>query len=95
MPPARAFWSVTLYGPDGYFVKNPIQRFAIGDRDPLKFNEDGSLDLVIQHDAPGGDKDRNWLPTPEGGFNLTLRIYWPKDEALQGSWIPPAVSLLH
>ena len=95
LPPARAFWSVTLYGPDGYFVKNPIQRFAIGDRDPLKFNEDGSLDLVIQRDAPGGDKDRNWLPTPEGGFNLTLRIYWPKDEALQGRWIPPAVSLLH
>jgi hypothetical protein len=91
-PPVRAFWSVTMYSEDGYFIPNPVNRFAIGDRDPLKFNEDGSLDLYIQRDAPGGVKDSNWLPAPPARFNLNLRMYWPKDEVLSGSWIPPAVT---
>ncbi len=90
-PPVRAFWSLTMYSRDGYFVANPIHRFAIGDRDPLQLNPDGSLDLYVQHDAPGGTKDANWLPAPEGVFNLNLRMYWPKDEVLGGKWIPPAV----
>ncbi len=92
IPPVRAFWSLTMYGDDGYFVQNPIQRFAIGDRDALKFNADGSLDLYIQHDAPGGDQDRNWLPAPQGKFNLILRLYWPSEEVLNGRWTPPAVT---
>lgn len=91
-PPVRAFWSVTMYSEDGYFIPNPINRFAIGDRDPLKFNADGSLDLYIQHEAPGGAKDSNWLPSPAAKFNLSLRMYWPKDEVLGGKWIPPAVT---
>ncbi len=91
LPPVRAFWSVTMYGPDGYFVHNPINRFAIGDRDPLKKNADGSLDLYIQHEAPGADKNSNWLPSPAGDFNLSLRLYWPQDEILKGKWIPPVV----
>jgi len=91
LPPVRAFWSVTMYSPDGYFVHNPVNRFAIGDRDPLKKNADGSLDLYIQHEAPGGDKDSNWLPSPAGDFNLSLRLYWPEEAILKGKWIPPAV----
>ena len=91
-PPVRAFWSLTMYSRDGYFVANPIRRFAIGDRDPLQLNADGSLDLYVQHDAPGGAKDANWLPAPEGVFNLNLRMYWPKDEVLAGKWVPPAVA---
>jgi hypothetical protein len=91
-PPVRAFWSVTMYSEDGYFIPNPVNRFAIGDRDPLKFNDDGSLDLYIQHDAPGGAKDSNWLPAPAAKFSLSLRMYWPKDEILGGKWIPPAVT---
>ena len=91
LPPVRAFWSVTMYSDDGYFVANPIDRFAIGDRDPLKFNADGSLDLYIQHDAPRGGRDANWLPAPEGKFNLTFRLYWPRDEILSGRWTPPPV----
>lgn len=90
-PPVRAFWSVTMYGDDGYFVANSINRFAIGDRDPLRFNADGSLDLLIQHDPPEADKQTNWLPAPEGTFNLNLRMYWPKESVLNGHWIPPAV----
>jgi hypothetical protein len=91
IPPVRAFWSLTMYSEDGYFVANPIHRYAIGDRDQLKFNSDGSLDLFIQHDAPGGDRDANWLPAPEGKFNLSLRLYWPRNEVLNGQWTPPAI----
>jgi hypothetical protein len=91
LPPVRAFWSLTLYDPAGYFFTNPLERYALGDRDSLERNPDGSLDLYIQHDPPGGSKDRNWLPAPEGGFNLTLRIFWPKQEALKGRWNPPPI----
>jgi hypothetical protein len=93
-PPVRAFWSVTMYSNDGYFVENPINRFAIGDRDKLQFNADGSLDLYIQRESPGADKESNWLPSAEGRFNLSLRLYWPGEEILSGKWIPPAVERL-
>jgi hypothetical protein len=91
LPPVEAFWSVTLYDNDGFPVPNPINRHAIGDRDPLKYNEDGSLDLYIQHEAPGKDKESNWLPAPVGAFNLTMRLYAPKASALTGEWSPPPV----
>ena len=91
LPPVRAFWSLTLYGEDGYFTANPIHRFAIGDRDVLKYNPDGSLDLYIQHDAPGADRDGNWLPAPAGPFNLTLRLYWPGEQVVGGRWAPPPI----
>lgn len=93
IPPVRAFWSLTLYDDDGYFTANPIKRFAIGDRDALKFNADGSLDLYIQHDPPGGDKESNWLPAPSGSFNLALRMYWPDDSVIGGQWTPPAIQV--
>jgi hypothetical protein len=91
LPPAKAFWSVTLYDNEGYFAANPIQRFAIGDRDALKFNADGSLDFYIQHDSPGSEKDSNWLPAPAAGFNLALRLYSPEELVLKGVWTPPPV----
>jgi hypothetical protein len=91
LPPALAFWSVTLYDNEGFQVANPSNRFAIGDRDPLTYNADGSLDLHIQPDSPGSDKESNWLPAPAGPFNLTMRLYYPKPAALDGTWAPPAV----
>jgi hypothetical protein len=91
LPPADAFWSVTLYDAEGFPVKNPLNRHAIGDRDPLKYNADGSLDLYLQRESPGKDKEANWLPTPSGEFNLTMRLYAPKLEVLDGRWLPPGV----
>ncbi len=92
LPPAEAFWSLTMYDADGFQVANSINRFAIGDRDKLTFNEDGSLDLYIQHENPGVDKESNWLPSPEKGvLGITLRLYAPKPTALYGKWAPPAV----
>lgn len=92
-PPARAFWSITLYGLDSYLVPNPHHRYAIGDRDPLEYNDDGSLDLYIQADSPGAEKESNWLPTPKGDFKLLMRIYWPEAEVLNGEWVPPPVKM--
>jgi hypothetical protein len=91
LPPVEAFWSITAYDKDGYFIANPINRYAIGDRDPLKFNPDGSLDLYIQSQNPGGDYESNWLPSGDGRFSLTIRLYWPKEAILNGTWRPPAL----
>jgi hypothetical protein len=91
IPPAKAFWSVTLYDKDGFPSRNDLKRNAIGDCDALKFNIDGSLDLYFQHTSPGADKESNWLPAPAGDFNLTMRVYSPKPEVIDGRWAPPAV----
>jgi hypothetical protein len=91
-PPVNAFASITMYDEDGYHIANPINRFAIGDRDDLKFNDDGSLDIYIQPESPGKDRETNWLPSPKSGLlNMTMRLYAPKAEALDGRWSPPPV----
>ena len=92
IPPVNAFWSLTMYDEEGFQVPNKLNRFAIGDRDDLKFNKDGSLDLYIQHKSPGKAKESNWLPAPaKGPLGITLRLYSPKAEALDGRWVPPYV----
>ena len=91
LPPVRAFWSITMYNSKQFFVANPIDRYAIGDRDKLKFNDDGSLTLYIQTRIAGKDRESNWLPAPKDSFNLFMRLYWPKKEIIDGTWKPPAV----
>lgn len=92
LPPVDAFWSLTMYDAEGFQVANPINRFAIGDRDALKFNSDGSLDLYIQRENPGPDKESNWLPAPNSGvLGLTLRLYAPRPQVADGRWNPPAI----
>ena len=92
LPPVRGFWSLTMYDSRQLFTANPINRYAIGDRDALAFNDDGSLDIYIQRSSPGQDKQANWLPAPATGpFSLTLRLYWPTAAVTGGSWAPPPV----
>ena len=91
IPPVHGFWSLTMYNDKMFFVDNPIRRYAIGDRDALWFNQDGSLDIYIQHDSPGKEKEVNWLPAPADGFDMTLRLYWPDMGVLTGAWTPPPV----
>lgn len=91
LPPVNAFWSLSMYDKDSFFVSNPINRFAIGDRDKLQLNKDGSLDIYIQNQTPGKDKESNWLPAPSGPFNVTMRLYWPKEQALDNQWVIPGI----
>jgi hypothetical protein len=92
LPPVRGFWSLTMYDERQLFADNPLNRYAIGDRDELAYGPDGSLELYIQRQSPGIGKESNWLPAPAGGsFTMNLRLYWPSAEVLDGSWSPPAV----
>jgi len=97
LPPVKAFWSITAYGADEFLIDNPMQRFAIGDRDPLVFNADGSLDLWVQATPPSQkEAAANWLPVQMGApFLLNARLYWPEDKALNGQWKMPVVERLN
>lgn len=92
LPPAAAFWSVTLYDTDGFQVANSLNRFAVSSWMPLRPDSDGSLTLYVQNESPGKDREANWLPAPKGPFNLTMRLYAPKSEALTGRWNPPPIT---
>jgi hypothetical protein len=97
MPPVQAFWSITMYDAQSFFVPNSINRYAVSSWMPLQKNADGSLDIHVQAQSPGKDSESNWLPAPAGDFNLTLRMYWPTEKAptiMDGSWQPPAVTRL-
>ncbi len=95
LPPAEAFWSLTLYDAQYFFVDNPLDRYNLSSRSALTPNADGSIDLTIQNASPGAAKEANWLPAPAGRFVLMLRLYWPaeppKPSILDGSWKPPLV----
>lgn len=92
LPPTHATWSVSIYQ-GNFYVRNSLNRYAISPWMPLKYNQDGSLDIFLQAESPGPDKEANWLPTPgkTGQFNLTIRNYWPKEEALNGAYKNPPV----
>jgi hypothetical protein len=93
-PPAEGFWSITMYDSSYFFVANPINRYSISARQALKSNPDGSIDLFIQKDSPGADKESNWLPAPAGKFILMMRLYWPNENdpsILEGTWTIPEV----
>jgi hypothetical protein len=94
LPPAQGFWSLTMYDKDYFFVKNAIDRQSISARQNLKQNADGSVDLYIQNENPGPEKESNWLPAPADKFILMMRLYWPSEKApsiIDGSWKIPAV----
>jgi hypothetical protein len=97
LPPAHGFWSVTMYNAQYFFVDNPINRYSISPRQNLQANPDGSIDLYIQHESPGKDKESNWLPAPPDKFVLMMRMYWPSEETpsiINGTWSPPAAKRL-
>ncbi|MFZ5833307.1 MAG: DUF1254 domain-containing protein [Planctomycetota bacterium] len=97
LPPVNAFWSVTMYDrKTQLLVENPIDRYLINSPmlPSLKKSEDGSITLYLQKESPGGEKESNWLPAPDGPIYVVMRLYWPKKAALQGEWQPPAVELV-
>jgi hypothetical protein len=94
LPPVNGFWSLTMYDENYFFVDNKLNRYNLSQRNKFKTNADGSIELYIQNESPGKDKESNWLPAPKGDFVLMMRLYWPKENApsiLDGSWKLPAV----
>jgi hypothetical protein len=94
MPPVNGFWSLTMYDAAYFFVANPLNRYNLSARNKLRHNADGSVDLYVQHENPGKDKESNWLPAPAEKFVLMLRMYWPREtppSILDGTWTIPGV----
>ena len=92
-PPVEGFWSLTMYNEQQFLVPNPINRYTVSQRNKFRTNADGSVDVYIQNESPGKDKEQNWLPAPKDKFMLVLRMYRPKEKSpsiLNGTWkIPP------
>lgn len=91
LPPAGASWSINMYDAQGYAVPNPAKRYAVGDRAPIVYNPDGSLDIYVQRDRPADIDEPNWLPAADGPLSITMRVYSPDPAVLDGEWAPPAV----
>lgn len=92
LPPVNAFWSLTLYElPSSLLYANALNRYLINSPmlPDLKRDADGAITLYLQHEPPGKDKDANWLPAPSGPFLAAMRLYWPRQEALDGQWKAP------
>jgi Protein of unknown function (DUF1214)/Sulfatase len=85
---ARTILALALYDAEGFQVANALNRFTVSSWMPFLTNADGSLDLYFQNESPGKDKEANWLPAPERAFNLTMRLYSPKLDALTGKMAP-------
>ena len=97
LPPVRAFWSLTMYElPASLLVENPLNRYLINSQmvPQLKRDADGGITLYLQHASPGKDKEPNWLPAPNGPFMAALRLYWPEQAALNGTWQRPPLETL-
>ena len=96
LPPAKGFWSLTMYDKDLFFVPNALNRYNLSQRSKFNTNADGSVDLYLQPESPGKDKEANWLPAPKGKFIPMLRLYWPTDQPpsiLDGTWKPPPLKV--
>jgi hypothetical protein len=96
LPPVNAFWSLTMYDKDNFFVPNQLNRYTLSSRDKFVGNQDGSVDFYLQADSPGKEKQANWLPAPKAKFVPMLRLYWPRDSSpsiIDGTWKPPAVTV--
>jgi hypothetical protein len=92
MPPVNSFWSLTVYQlPASLLYANPLNRYLVNSPmlPSLKRDADGRITIYLQHESPGKDMESNWLPIPAGDFWTTLRLYWPKPEALDGRWKQP------
>lgn len=92
LPPARGFWSLTVYNEHHFFYANERNRYSLGTKNQeLRYNSDGSLTLHVGSQPPGQDDIANWLPAPSGDFSLFMRAYWPEADILDGTWTPPPV----
>lgn len=98
LPPVKGFWSLTMYDANYFFVPNSLNRYTVSQRNNFTKNADGSVDIYIQNQSPGKDKEQNWLPAPKDKFILMMRLYWPNENPpsiLDGSWKIPVVKKIN
>ena len=96
IPPAKGFWSLTVYNPEHFFYPNALNRYALGTKNKtLKYNDDGSLTIYFGNQSPGKEKESNWLPAPAGNFSIWIRAYWPDQAILDGTWKPPVIKVVN
>ena len=91
LPPAGAFWSLTLYDLDqGFFIPNDRKKYSVGENAGMKLNEDGGIEIYIAADKPKGVPEENWLPIPREDLELSpqMRIYVPDLEKMK-TWKAP------
>lgn len=97
LPPVNSFWSITMYDqPASLLVDNPINRYLLNSTMLSQFKKDdnGEITFYLQNESPGKDNESNWLPAPKGPFSMIMRLYWPKEEALNGKWsAPPLIKI--
>jgi hypothetical protein len=93
LPPVKkpGFWSITAYGPDTFLIPNEINRYCINDRSNVTYNQDGSLDILLQAEAPAGEMENNWLPVGTRNFHLIMRLYLPDMDQINGTWKIPEI----
>jgi len=91
-PPVAVFWNMSMYDDKQFFIENDFGRYSIGSTtEGLKTEADGSVNIYVQHQNPGPERQSNWLPAPKGGFNLTMRLYGPGTSILNGRYALPPV----
>ena len=91
MPPAKAFWSVTLYdSKNGFFIPNEQKKYSVGENAGFKLDEDGGIEIHVAAEQPEGVPEENWLPINRGdeALDLVMRIYAPDLERL-ATWEAP------
>jgi hypothetical protein len=94
LPPAQAFWSLTMYdGKSQFLVANPLKRYLVNSTmlKSFKYGSAGSLTFYVQKSSPGVAKESNWLPAPDGPFYAVLRLYMPAPEVVNRTWKKPAM----
>jgi hypothetical protein len=94
LPPAKFFWSCTLYTlPDRFLYDNPLNRYSVGDRTRgIEYDNNGGLTIYVGHESPGSNKESNWLPAPAGKYSFVVRVYGPSEAARAGKWKLPAMA---
>ena len=96
LPPAKAFWSVTLYDmQNGFFIPNDRKKYSVGDNAGMKLNADGGIEIYIAAEKPEGVPEENWLPInrEDKDLSVNLRIYVPDEEAMK-TWEAPVAKTI-
>ncbi len=91
LPPATLWGLVAYKAPFMELTGNLANKYVINSHSPLVKNADGGVTIYLQKETPGGEKEANWLPIPDGPFELMLRLCGPKPEVAGLQWRPPAV----